>query len=300
MDRKADPETQLMIDEAILDYLLYTAIKALLEAPEASISTDDSAQLPIQMVGSFLAMFRVLHPDHQPPAETQFRLRLLQFSYVFKRCRRYPSPLCSPIIAKPQLLRQMKDSKHHVPATFVEKREELVDLRDTLPLFLALSAIQNSLQESTITELWMRLAAGYMAQAYLEQALLHDGDTSGLLEDIFHWGYDPSCSAKKGSDEWKINGMFGADDDIRTLWDDIKQEHVSALHPPTGKLLIEHLDSMLRNGFSIVAFDEKVTEFLNGLHSAHPPPLLRQLESGNVTGLSRTSTAALKSRAGFL
>lgn len=51
MDRKADPQTQLMIDEAILDYLVYTAIKALLEVPEASASAEHSAQIPLQMVG---------------------------------------------------------------------------------------------------------------------------------------------------------------------------------------------------------------------------------------------------------
>lgn len=50
MDKKADPQIQLMIDEAILDYLFYTAIKALLSCPEAGAHTEDSAQLPLQMV----------------------------------------------------------------------------------------------------------------------------------------------------------------------------------------------------------------------------------------------------------
>lgn len=31
MDRKADPETQLEVDEAILDYLIYTTITSLLK-----------------------------------------------------------------------------------------------------------------------------------------------------------------------------------------------------------------------------------------------------------------------------
>lgn len=31
MERKARPETQLTVDEAMLDYLIYTAVKALLQ-----------------------------------------------------------------------------------------------------------------------------------------------------------------------------------------------------------------------------------------------------------------------------
>lgn len=56
MDRKADPQTQLMIDEAILDYVVYTAIKALLEnsSPrdnDVSTAAIIHARLPLHMVG---------------------------------------------------------------------------------------------------------------------------------------------------------------------------------------------------------------------------------------------------------
>lgn len=96
-------------------------------------------------------------------------------------------------------------------------------------MFLALSAAQNSLQESTITELWMRLAAGYMAHAYAEQVLSFHDTRSGLLEEIFHWSFDPSWATEQGSDEGMIKAMFNADKDIIRLWEDIKGEHVRAV-----------------------------------------------------------------------
>lgn len=104
-------------------------------------------------------------------------------------------------------------------------------LQETLPLFLALSALQNSVQESTITELWMRLAAGYMAQAYAEQVLTCQGDRLGLLEEIFAWGmnFETSRLSKKGSDESQIIQMFNADSYVLRRWEDMKEEHIEAV-----------------------------------------------------------------------
>lgn len=55
MDRKADPETQLEVDEAILDYLIYTAIKSLLkliDTIDISPRKQHNAHLLAQMVDS--------------------------------------------------------------------------------------------------------------------------------------------------------------------------------------------------------------------------------------------------------
>ena len=53
MDRKADPETQLEVDEAILDYLIYTAIVSLLkllDTIDRSPPKEHTAHLLVQMV----------------------------------------------------------------------------------------------------------------------------------------------------------------------------------------------------------------------------------------------------------
>ena len=55
-ERCADPTTQEAVDEAILDYLLYTAIRSLLHDQQdyshnGSVHTNPlSAELPLQMV----------------------------------------------------------------------------------------------------------------------------------------------------------------------------------------------------------------------------------------------------------
>lgn len=56
MERFADTLTQLSIDEAILDYLLYTAIKSLLTYIQSAITggldsnNQEKIELPLQLV----------------------------------------------------------------------------------------------------------------------------------------------------------------------------------------------------------------------------------------------------------
>ncbi|KAI4149086.1 MAG: hypothetical protein LQ341_001407 [Variospora aurantia] len=216
MERTADPQTQLITDEAILDYLIYVAIKALLSSSETIQSSEHSAYLPLQMVGSFLPMFRALHPNHNTPVETSFRLRLLQF-------------------ACPRQSEYEDHGKGLSSRSSIEGPRQDLALQASLPSFLALSAVQNALQESTITELWMRLAAGYMAQAYAEQVLEYHNSRSDLLGNTFRWSFDHECVAEEGSDEWLINEMFDADANVINLWEKIKNEHIRAVsYPPPG------------------------------------------------------------------
>ncbi|KAL9594320.1 MAG: hypothetical protein Q9219_007093 [cf. Caloplaca sp. 3 TL-2023] len=300
MERKADPQIQLAVDESILDYLAYTAIKALLKLPDEGTPTEDNAHLPLQMIDSFLAVFHALHPNHHAAAEMNFRLRLLQFTYVFTRRQRFLGQISTTTMTIPPQLLHCGNSKHQESRDISTEQQGLMELRDTIPLFLSLSAAQNTLQESTITELWMRLAAGYMAQAYVEQVLLLHKNSPGLLEDIFHWTFDPNCSAETWSDEWRINNMLDADDDTHELWEDIKREHIAALRPPTGTTLTVHLETLVSSGLSLTTFNEKIFEFLVGLLSAHPAPLLTQVESGSIDGLSHKSFSGIKKRAGFV
>ena len=75
---------------------------------------------------------------------------------------------------------------------------------------------------------------------------------------------------------------------------------MTQLHPPDHTSLVDHLETMTSGALSVVAFKEKVSEFLTGLLSAYAAPLLIQLERGEVIGLSRKATKALKVRSGFM
>ncbi|KAL8683070.1 MAG: hypothetical protein Q9186_000980, partial [Xanthomendoza sp. 1 TL-2023] len=223
-----DETIRLMIDEAILDYLLYTAINSLLGLLDRDSAQKSHAHIRLQLVDSFLSMFRSLHHDHIAPAEIRFRLRLLRFTYVFTRHCHPPSASFPLMIRQPGCIEDAEDTVLENP---FQEQQDTMSLQGTLPLFLALSAIQNALQESTITDLWMRLAAGYMAQSYVEQVLLCNNDHPSLLEESFRWGYEADCGGEENSDKWLINRMFGVDEYVVLLWEEIKEEHMQAASP---------------------------------------------------------------------
>jgi hypothetical protein len=56
----------------------------------------------------------------------------------------------------------------------------------------------------------------------------------------------------------------------------------------------------MANNLSITKFEESVMSFLGGLLDSQPRPLLAQLESGKIDGLSRKETRALQKRIGIV
>lgn len=132
----------------------------------------------------------------------------------------------------------IEDQKEHVSHEFTAnyKMSETHDLfrpaislLDTIPLFMALSATQISMQEGTITDTWMRLAAGYMAQAVAEQYLVYGSQRQEVLQEAFSWGFDPDCIAEEGTDHFQINAMFWGVDAVVDGWDRIRDEHTQAV-----------------------------------------------------------------------
>lgn len=107
-----------------------------------------------------------------------------------------------------------------------------VSLLDTLPAFMALSAVQNSRHESDITVLWMVLAARFMAQAALEQYVHYGANGPNLLLDAFAWGFDANSTAGKGSDDWEVNSMFSGEEGEVPEWAGIRKQFM-------GKVMID-------------------------------------------------------------
>ena len=104
-----------------------------------------------------------------------------------------------------------------------------IPLLDTLPAFMSLSAAQNAMQEATITDVWMHLAAGFMVQAVAEQYLTYESHDPSVLEEAFAWGFDANCDAEEGTDEWQINAMFYGEDGVVSGWESIRDEHMHAV-----------------------------------------------------------------------
>ena len=114
----------------------------------------------------------------------------------------------------------------------------LISLIDTLPLFMALSAAENLLQGSKITETWMRLAAGYMAQAVLEQYLVYNSLSNEIVKEAFAWGFDSATMAEEESEDWVVNAMFLDEEGEFESWQMIRDDHIRAVRQAlTGALL---------------------------------------------------------------
>lgn len=113
--------------------------------------------------------------------------------------------------------------------------QDLPSLLDTLPDFMAISAAQIMLQATNITDVWMRLAAGYMSHAVVEQILVYGVPGLEVLRQAFAWGFDENSNAVEGSDELQINAMFLGENGVVEGWDDIKDAHIRAVSTRTKK-----------------------------------------------------------------
>ena len=183
---------------------------------------------------AFFTVFCAMHPDYYASTDLRFRLRLLKFTVMFtKRSASEEVAVLQDLSHQHQeqaVFLQSSDNKHVVSGfpmltehlissddTKIEKitkdrvgqgstaaspRSTTYDLfrpatslLDTIPLFMAVSAAQISMQGGTITDTWMRLAAGYMAQAVAEQYLVYGSQHQEVIQEAFSWGFDPECGA---------------------------------------------------------------------------------------------------------
>ncbi|KAG7008988.1 hypothetical protein G7Y79_00003g008560 [Physcia stellaris] len=331
MEKRANPSSQLEVDHAILDYLLYSATKVLIHDFRKGSSEkgdrnkhEDCADTLLQLVDSFLLFFRSLHPGDHGTQELQNRLRLLKFTSLF--CSRFASLTIRP---SKKIIKRLRDSstQRRKSSNFGNRLADTIEtegaaqgvnttdsrdsgmrtstniygpdhpisLIDTLPSFMALSAAQSVLQKQPVSVLWMRLAAGYMAHAALEQSLLRGVRLTDAVKEAFAWSYDPDLSAEQGTDEWAINAMFcDQEEEAEVLgWNDVKYEHIRTIMPPDGRSLQEHANELLAKELPIDALVERLLSFIEGMLKAQPKPLYTQLELGKVDGLSQRQTQAL-------
>lgn len=132
-------------------------------------------------------------------------------------------------IMDPESRTSGKSSNRHHSRSSLYPTTGGISFLDTLPSFMALSATQSTIQDRPITAVWMRLAAGFMAHAALEQYLVHGRSLSDAMAEAFSWGFDAETTADEGSEDWQINAMFLDDDEEIKGWTKIRDEHVQAV-----------------------------------------------------------------------
>ena len=116
-------------------------------------------------------------------------------------------------------------------STFYGSKYSL-SLLDTLPMFMALSAVQNVLQGHSVTELWMQLAARYMVQAVIEQYLIYGRWSKVIFKEAFAYGFNAEHEADdQDEDDLIIANMFWGGElegELRS-WKEIRDEHSRAV-----------------------------------------------------------------------
>lgn len=216
---------------------------------------------------AFLNVFQHQHPFHKASDTAKFRLRLLKFTVLYTQrftiaeCS-LPLEILTAVREKhherAQALLTNFDvlEGHEITALNVkeslpnETREHYrmhmimrfspdksssshygselsLSILDTLPFFISLSAAQALIHGNYVTELWMRLAARYMAQAVLEQCLIYDMQGPEILQAAFAYGSDLNPSTVTNSDglnlSWKCMGRE------TDLWEKIRKAQINSV-----------------------------------------------------------------------
>ena len=223
-------------------------------------------------------MFHALHPKYPGNTNFEFRLRLLKFIILFTtrstitlatpskedlqslRNRHHHHAAASPLynsfieslstldISAPQSIAKSLSNSYDDTPTKLSANENgmpnVLTLLDTIPFFMALSAAQIMLQarDTRITEVWMKLAAGYMAHATIEQYLQYGAEGDWVFRQAFAWGFDPDLIAEEGSDEFQVNAMF-MDEDGGSIpkWEIIRKDHMLAVRMIYRTISIAHI-----------------------------------------------------------
>lgn len=181
-----------------------------------------------------------------------------------------------------------------------------VSLLDLLGLFMEVSAARNAMSASQLSERWMQLASEFMLQACLEQYLVVGTEGSDAIDMAFAWGYD-----NEANDELQhvseINDMFEDEEYAMEVkgWSGVKGSYLEHLllpneaskPGPSGtsdkdggvRSLVSHFEAIAAE-FPIAAFESSILEFLESLSKSVPEPVLAQLESGNLHGMSKEET----------
>lgn len=188
-----------------------------------------------------------------------------------------------------------------------------LSLLDLLPLFMQASALRNAMSASNLTDRWMDLACDFMLQACLEQYLVFGAKGVSPAKDSFDWGYDVNMDVdlevtSSGEQANELNAMFEDEDYAVEVegWASRKAECISQVllagdrvrpSTPTGDTenstaatdLVSRLES-IAEAHPIAEFEMSLLSFLNALSRSIADPVLVQLESGKLDGMTEVET----------
>ncbi|KAE8375329.1 hypothetical protein BDV26DRAFT_268136 [Aspergillus bertholletiae] len=256
---ESDSDTQSDVDLLILDYLLCTSIYGLVHTRGVE-AQEQTSQCDLDWhIDTVYAIKSVFPHSGLLPDDFQAKVRLFEFANAL---RWYPNARVASQIRQPGLC-----SSGYWPT---EKPISLSELTET---FITLCrTIGTRLPEAT----WGDIAAQFVVQAAVEE--YRKSESSASLSKHIAW-------AKKMSDQTaNMNEAF--------------TKCISYLQPPHGASLSVHM-RIVSTKFPIDKFKCAVFDTLAKIMKVLEPPVLIQLERGQLWGLSRAETKQLKERVGL-
>ncbi|KAF2723460.1 hypothetical protein K431DRAFT_188936, partial [Polychaeton citri CBS 116435] len=178
-----------------------------------------------------------------------------------------------------------------------------VSLLDLLPMFMEISAMINAIFNGAGSEIWIRLAAEFMMQACIEQYLIYGAYGTDAIDEAFAHGYQPDLvpydanihgSRYQATDtEHKINAMFEHPDFAIEIpnWTKLKKSYLLELLAPESTDIPGKLQQIAQS-HPVGVFHDELMDFMEGISQAIPKPILVQLESERLDGLTQQETKA--------
>ncbi|KAL1303282.1 hypothetical protein AAFC00_006689 [Neodothiora populina] len=190
-----------------------------------------------------------------------------------------------------------------------------------------------------ITQHWMNLAGEFMLLSVLENYMCFRASDPELVNEAFAWGFLPGSDRHQsehlggkldepmeidceveGDRRWDgeavVNQMFAADladEDVVDFgqdpptttaeteiedWEEIRNQYMSRLRHGPHVSTADHFTRVAAD-FSMVTFEERIASYLAALSQSIEPPVLVQLERGQLAGLSVEETQDFKRRVGL-
>ncbi|KAF2150868.1 hypothetical protein K461DRAFT_270255 [Myriangium duriaei CBS 260.36] len=299
MDAKcADPDLQLDVDIMMVDYLIHSALHAVLADPLKNGIKSERATDALCMVDDILIVFNAHHPSPPDLPTLDFRLKLLQFATLF--CRRTTLDHFTPQPKQLRRLRTLNTMRSGVDFVGEPPSTESVMLLDLLPQFMTLCATR---ADGAPSPKMLNLLAEFMLQAVLDfvrlpfDEELSDAQIECFIEEAFAWGSSSLVNPEIDS----TAALFWDYDNGSVLakWTEIREEYLTELNPPRGNNdILGHLQRLCLD-YPIKDFDSIMLKLIAQFAASVEQPLLVQLQGDKVTGLSEAETMQLKVKCGL-
>ncbi|PNS17224.1 hypothetical protein CAC42_6907 [Sphaceloma murrayae] len=306
MDSKcADPQDQLDVDTLILDYLIHKAMQDLLEEqsqPDVA-GIQRTADASLHQVNDYLNIFNE-HHDRQLDVDTahlQIRLQVLKFMALLYSDRS-PGVRAPPSAALKRLRYQnrVRGKRWKSSETRTGYRTAHCYLIDLLPQFMNISVA--FAKDFSPTSSWMELAMEFRFQASLEQCISpRTHRPARRLREALHEAFAYG-SALDSEEEGVQNLLWSEQSKEETeafkQWRIMRRQTILRFKRRKGESLAARVN-MLQSEYPRSQFDKTMRLFLRSLIASMDCPVLVQLESGQLEGMSRQETENLKRRCGL-